>query len=229
MSVRTFSQQKLTNSVYNKTKTLLGGSALFTPVGNGSSSGNYLDVGNQSALKLGSGNFTVETWIKRTASLPYTSICGDGSFVWFTGGTGAELLWYAGSTGILVSNSTFSANTWTHIAAVRNSGTLTFYINGTAAGSATDSTNYNTTNAFQIGITPAGVGRSRYYNGYLSGLRIVGSAVYTSNFTPDKRLLSIANTVLLTLQNSDKIVDNGPNAYTITNNGSVTPSSDRPT
>jgi hypothetical protein len=55
-------------------------------------------------------------------------------------------------------------------------------------------------------------------------VRVVkGSAVYTSNFTPSTNLTAITGTQLLTLQNAT-IVDNSPNAFTITNTGGVTTS-----
>jgi len=57
----------------------------------------------------------------------------------------------------------------------------------------------------------------------LSNFRVVkGTAVYTSNFIPSTSpLTAITNTSLLTLQNST-IIDNSTNAFSITNNGTVT-------
>jgi hypothetical protein len=62
-----------------------------------------------------------------------------------------------------------------------------------------------------------------YSNCSLSNVRVVvGTALYTSNFTiPTSNLTAITNTKLLTLQNAT-IVDNSTNALTFTNTGSVT-------
>jgi len=59
--------------------------------------------------------------------------------------------------------------------------------------------------------------------GSISNLRVVkGTAVYTSDFTPaTSALTNISGTSLLTLQNAT-IIDNSTNAFTITNNNTVT-------
>jgi hypothetical protein len=89
------------------------------------------------------------------------------------------------------------------------------YLNGVSVGSVANTTNFSQPN--NIG------GRSgQYFTGYLSNVRFTNTAVYTSAFTPSTVPLSaITGTQLLTLQNAS-IVDNSTNAFTITNNGSVT-------
>jgi hypothetical protein len=80
---------------------------------------------------------------------------------------------------------TVTFNQWNHIAFVR-SGTSTsqfvVYINGSAAGSFTNSTSYA---AGVVRIGTDGGGSSFPYTGYISNLRVIsGTAVYTGAFTP---------------------------------------------
>jgi hypothetical protein len=111
------------------------------------------------------------------------------------------------------------ANQWNHIAFVRNSTSLTLYINGVSVGTGTSSATFSGT---------AYIGAENYNTtvyptaaGYISNLRVVTSAVYTSGFTPPTTpLTAITNTSLLTCQ-SNRFVDNSSNAFAITRNGDV--------
>jgi len=80
------------------------------------------------------------------------------------------------------------------VALVRNSGTLTLYINGTSAGATSTASTFSDTQ-FNAGYSPIG----QYLNGYVSNIRYVnGQALYTTNFTPPAAPLSApANTTLL--------------------------------
>ena len=86
----------------------------------------------------------------------------------------------------LTSTTAATAQTWIHFAAVRNNGSATFYVNGTATSIA----NVSDTNDYQLTHLHTGV----YYGtwpanydltGYIQGFRVTkGLARYTSNFTP---------------------------------------------
>jgi hypothetical protein len=80
-------------------------------------------------------------------------------------------------------NGSVTANTWTHIAVVRNGSTTTLYINGTSAVS--------NTNAIYNGSSKLGIGGrvdgAFYATGYIDDFRITKYARYTANFTaPDQ-------------------------------------------
>lgn len=181
-----------------------GGSGYFD------GTGDYLIAPTNAAFDFGSGNFTVELWFySNIANSNYQRIFGINA-----GGTSPteSVAFEIGSTGILmvaISGSTqygattatpLSANTWHHLALVRNGNTVTGYINGVSAGSSTLTGAVNfATGAFpQIGAWFA-TAYSRFINGYVADLRIVkGTAVYTSNFTPPTApLTAITNTSLL--------------------------------
>jgi uncharacterized protein YbcV (DUF1398 family) len=130
-----------------------------------------------------------------------------------TGGGGATILSYV---------YTYPISQWTHLAFVREgtgSNQTKLYINGTLVASGTAATNVPTFTGRIGGIEWAS---GFNFNGHISNLRlVVGSAVYTSNFTPPtSALTAIANTLLLTCQ-SNRFVDNSTNNYAITRAGDV--------
>jgi hypothetical protein len=142
---------------------------------------------------LGSGDFTIEAWLYRTASgaASDSGIVSRGApttlngFVF--GYTSANVLVfnfnYSGSivTGVTV----IPANTWTHVAVSRNGNTFRLFVNGVLDATAT-STNSQTTNAGDIFyVGRSGYDSGRIVTGYLDDVRITkGIARYTSNFTP---------------------------------------------
>ena len=187
--------------------------------------GDYL---NFTGYALGSGNFTIEAWVYLT-SLPNAAnaLYSNGTSDSVSAISAAAYVSSGGNLGFYnyptatTTSSTISLSTWTHVAIVRNSGTVTLYINGVSGATVSNSNNISDT-AVQImrgfgGITSSPVG-------YMSNLRVVvGTAVYTGNFTPSTiPLTAIANTRLLTLQNAT-FIDNSTNNYTITSNGDSVP------
>ena len=137
---------------------------------------------------------------------------------------------YAGGGMIFTSSVSISDNTWYHIALVRSgSGTnnCTMYINGSSAGSYTDTSTYDYTSP-TIGANPndGGVGTSTMaFGGYISNLRIVnGGSLYTQTFTPTGPLtttVSSGTVSLLALQSSSPTTDTA-GLVTISNSGAVT-------
>jgi hypothetical protein len=171
-----------------------GGSGYFD------GSGDYLNAGNQTALHLGAGDFTVEMWLWKNANTSYMTACGDyisattNTFQILADVGGTKIGWYDGASGAftITSSAAILINTWTHIAFVRSGSTLTLYINGVSDSTATLTTNLNATTSFYVGHTPE-LFAGRYWNGYISNLRLVkGTAVYTGAFTPPS-LLPITN------------------------------------
>lgn len=175
------------------TAAAVGGSGYFD------GANDYLDAGNQTALHLGSGNFTIEMWLWKNANTAYMIPCGDfngggtNTFQIIGDATGTKIAWYNGASSsfALTSSSSLPINTWNHIAFVRNSGTLSLYINGSSDGTPVSlGTDYNATTSFIIGNTTE-LSAGRWWFGYISNLRIVkGTAVYTGNFTPPTKPLA---------------------------------------
>lgn len=157
---------------------------------------------------IGTNEFTIECWVYwPTVSGPegifeintqVASSSQTNTISVFTRSSTYSYNWAFATNGTQVNSTTPpTANTWHHVALVRNSSNLiTLYIDGVSLITRTDATNIQAT-TLTIG---------RYYNtsyntnGYIHDFRIVnGTAIYTSNFTPPtEKLEAIANTDLLT-------------------------------
>jgi len=192
---------------------------------NGSSN---ITVAANAALSFGTGDFTIETWVYPTAAITgnefvYGYRSGSDTSPYLMLNPTYGVIFGGDVTDLLRSSIVPVLNTWTHIAVTRSGTSLKMFMNGAQVVSATNSTNFS-----DASIRYIGAGASLQYPciGYISNLRVVkGTAVYTSAFTtPTSPLTAISGTSLLTL-NSSTIVDNGPNALSLTNNGGVTVSS----
>jgi hypothetical protein len=155
----------------------------------------YIDTPDHDDFTLGSGNFTVDLWIKRNATGVDHAIYGqcDASVTASTISTIMQIndvdkvtvAVYSGSTSYgITSTGTITDTAWHHLAVVRNGNTLTLYIDGTADGTkdVTDVTVNNSTNKFAV----SRLGEyARYFNGWIDEFRFSkGIARWTSNFTP---------------------------------------------
>jgi hypothetical protein len=136
-------------------------------------------------------DFTIEMWINFTnATSTWQAVISRayglaGGWRLYKNDGNNQLRWYSQTTSVvLTTGSTLANNTWAHVAVVRNSGTVTIYIDGVNRGSASNSTSYTPGNyALEIG---EGVVTSAYpFEGYIQDLRITrGVARYTANFIP---------------------------------------------
>jgi trimeric autotransporter adhesin len=144
-----------------------------------------LDTTSNAAFTMGTGDFTVEMFVRTDATL--------SNYTWFFGtptGNGLDLAWYVGGqiktfiggSLVTIGNWTPSGGTWYHLALVRVSGTVTLYVDGTSVGSVLASTSI-TTDAMRLGMQ-GGSGASYPLTGYLDEVRVTkGVARYTSNFS----------------------------------------------
>jgi hypothetical protein len=147
--------------------------------------GDYLTLSSDVAFGTGTGNFTIEFWMypvsvasgyvfdNRTGAALQSVIgyfSAAGSFT-FTGGII--------STG--VTKTGITANSWYHVACVRNSGTVYLFVDGVSAGTDTVAGSANSSNPFTIGSKYDG---TNGFNGYIDDFRYTkGVARYTSSFT----------------------------------------------
>ena len=193
--------------------------------------GDYLTVADNAALQMGSGNFTIEYWWYPNSIANYQNpidkgYTGTGALLLQTGNGDGRIIVYASGSAVITASTAVTVNAWNHMALVRNGTSLVLYLNGVSVGSATNSTNFNSTATLGIGATataPGGGGVGSFpIVGYLSNLRFVkGTAVYTAAFTPPTApLTAITNTSLLTSQ-SNRFIDNSANNFTITRTGDV--------
>ena len=197
--------------------------------------GDYLEIADDSSLELGSGNFTIECFFNvkqfdslRTLASKYKTVDGYRSWrlVFQTNGTlGLDITGNSGGGGIsnVKTATVFEKNTWYHLAVVRNSNTITFYINGTADSNTLSfsATPHDNSTPVRIGTQFNSSGARYYHDGFVSNFRIVvGTALYTGDFTaPTSKLTAVTNTKLLTCQ-SNRFVDNSASGHTLTPVGS---------
>lgn len=129
---------------------------------------------------LGTGDFTVEAWVRLNSLVATSTIVSFGSadFRFFAD---VARLWvlYSGST-IASVTSIFSTNTWYHVAISRVGGTFYTFIDGVLSST--------TTAAYTISSTVIYVGHENggnFLNGYIDDVRVTkGVGRYTANFTP---------------------------------------------
>jgi len=191
-------------------------------------SGDYLASASTSDIAFGTGDWTIECWVYPTASpsnMRLWNFSGAQDNGDLNVGATGTLNYYNGSVSTTSTGGLVPVNQWTHIAIVRNSGTVKGYVNGVEALS--QSTTPNTTSAREIYI---GGNVNTLFNGYMSNFRIVkGTAVYTSNFSvPTSNLTAITGTVLLTCQKNNIFTDGSGASTALTVNGNLTASTETP-
>lgn len=224
-----------TNGAQNNTflVTPPGGVGSYTGSFNGSTQ--YLSAPNNSAFDFGTGDFTIEGWFYKSSQIGpvdtvvtygWTSTTG-GPFVILYNGSN-QLLFFASSNGSSwdiansVSMGTFTTGQWVHFAVSRQGSSIRLFLNGALNNTVTSSASLYVQATYPLTVGGNGNGGNKM-NGYISNIRLVkGTAVYTANFTPPTLPLTpIPNTSLLTCQ-SATFIDNSPNNFTITNNGTAT-------
>ncbi len=184
------------NDLTNRSLPTLIGSSINYPNGYYSvtfdGNGDYLSVPASSNYSYGTGDFTIECWIRitgvgtRIATNRLNAGSSAGTWSWIVlnnSTTFTEVV--TGEPGVSVNFTTpLVNNTWYHVAAVRISGNITFYLNGTSVGSGSLTTNFNnSSNSLDFGWDKDNVNPD-YLQGNLSNMRIVkGLGVYTGNFT----------------------------------------------
>ena len=160
--------------------------------------GDYLHIADNAAFNFGSGDSTIEMWVYPL---------GTGTFNLITRGTSGYSGFILSSTGFLEStdgaswavNITFStaitANSWQHVAVVRNGSTITVYRNGASIG--TSSISGSVVSSAQSLTIGQRAGQSNF-SGYMTDLRIVkGTPITPIAGGPEDRLTAVTNTSLL--------------------------------
>ena len=161
----------------------------------------YLLIPDNNAFELGSSDFTLESFVY-FVTLPssngyYSTIISkwassnNSYFIYLYNAAGTYQLYLTYSTNgtsntNLGVNWTPNVGQWYHIACVRSSTNIYFWVNGVQQGTtqSISGTLYNGTAPLEIGANLLG-STNTVLNGYLDELRITkGVARYTANFTP---------------------------------------------
>ena len=189
--------------------------------------GDYLAILTSSAFNIATNSFTVEAWINTSSATQQTifNISDTGSTGYgavrvqvLANQTVQWLMGPGGSWGVAVTAGSIVLGAWNHIAITRNGSSVYFFVNGLQVSTTqTYATSLTTGGTTYIGYNS---GTAYGFNGYISNFRFVnGTALYTANTTLSTAPLTyVANTSLLTCQ-SNKLIDNSNNNFTITKGG----------
>jgi hypothetical protein len=148
----------------------------------------YIRYAGTSALAIGTTG-TYEFWVYPTRFTTNHHVidqsANSGVVIYYDSSGNFSAGATSGGASASVSSSPLSLNTWTHVAVVLNSGTMTIYFNGTGKTLSGTTTGYNMTSTNTVSISGyQGIVGQYGVIGYLANVRIVkGVAVYTGNFT----------------------------------------------
>lgn len=214
----------------SNTKLLLHGdtpaSAPISPCIKFDGTGDYLSVADHADWDFGTGDFTLEAWVKfKTLTQAYIFSRNNGSsnvcdLIW--NNSGPYWTVYINSVAIFnISTPAPVINRWYHVASVRSGTSVKLYLDGVEIGSGTSSANISDTLGYNIGAYTSAVA---LLDGYLKNVRISNVARYTSRFTPSQTPFEAdANTKLLILATESNgvttFVDSETTPKTITTNG----------
>ena len=181
-------------------------------------SGDYLTVPSSNDWDFWDSDFTMECWVR------FNNVTANQAIWYQGGGTAPEVnvhFAFADTEGFKMyqrntsspvalnqgSNSGWSADTWYHVALVRNGSSYVMYRDGTSIATLTDSTTImeSINNVGVIGtMYSGGTYSGSPFNGYIDEYRISNTARYTSSFTPQTTAFTAdSNTLLLIHSNWD--------------------------
>ena len=162
-----------------------GAAALFD------GAGDYLSIPDHADWNFGSGDFTIDTWLRFASVSGNQQIVGqrvDASNFWALYlNNGANVSFDVFVDGAYTHQMNFAwipnADTWYHLAMVRSGNDFKCFINGTQIG--TTQTDTDAMPDLAASLIIGSFSSSSYFNGWLDEFRIVkGTAIWTSDFTP---------------------------------------------
>jgi hypothetical protein len=139
-----------------------------------------LTASSLAPLQMGTGDFTVEMFIRPTSSvasykalLALTDESIDNFYI-----LSGQLVWYNSGTAA----GTIAVDTWYHVAASRQGTSLRVFIDGVLINT---STNSNNITLGRVAVGGPGALNGDWFQGWIDELRITkGVARYTANFAP---------------------------------------------
>lgn len=183
---------------------------------------------NDGTLAIGTNDFTIEWWQYFLKNTPFARPFSIGSYensdVSIAVSYEERIYFWNGMAYIAVTVENFPTNTWTHIAIVGSAGNqIKFYIDGILTDTLSVSYNFtNTTTPLAIGNETDPVTGSNFTGNITNFRWVIGTQVYTSNFTPPTSpLTDISGTRLLLLSTDSANVVTDSSSYNrpSTNNG----------
>lgn len=174
-------------------------------------SGDYIDTPDSNDFTLGSGNFTIDAWVKVAggAGTVRSIIAQVNSLAEIASYSFALMLYTDNKYYIQVtngisyyyaySNSAYTDTNWHHIAGTRDGNTLKLFVDGILQTVTKDLTGITVVNsANKVAIGRLGEYNGHFWNGWIDEPRFSnGIARWTSNFTPPIAPYGSGNQVVL--------------------------------
>jgi len=164
-----------------------GAASMTDPTAN-----SYIDTPAHADFGYGTGDFTIEFWIRPTTLTGAAQLIYDqrtsGTQVRptiFTSG-GGDLIYYVnGAARITAAASTIAVNNWYHVVVCRYNGSTKMFVNGAQVGSTyTDANSYETPSRVLFGVAGDNPSGGFGFIGYVDEMCITkGHAKYVSAFT----------------------------------------------
>ncbi|MBI4691404.1 MAG: LamG domain-containing protein [Nitrospirae bacterium] len=156
-------------------------------------SGSYLSLADSTDWDFGTGDFTIDGWIRFNSIDTTSNVCfmdsgsvqnDKGTFVYLNNGNNFHVA-LNGASNDYIFSWTPTTNTWYHVAATRSSGNLKAFINGVQIGS-TQTANINIdASTYGVSIGARNVTPAYYFDGNLDDLRISKGIVrWTDTIAP---------------------------------------------
>jgi hypothetical protein len=139
-------------------------------------------------VALSTGDFTIEMWVNTTSTTQYAQLIGNenpGFTLLINNGTASDGKFAVYIATLLVQTSTggYNDGKWHHVALTRLGTTVTIWVDGVSAGTATSSASFSGSGNLWMGRNNAYAGRD--FIGYIDDVRITkGVARYIANFIP---------------------------------------------
>ena len=179
-----------------------------------------ISIPKNSALSFGTGDFIVEAWMNfdsvNTSSV-WKTMCNVGTYFSLGNNSGNVVLYMAS---VFSDPLSLSTDTWYHICFSRVSGTVYFFVNGVAKGSASYSGSLGSTETHFIGAQNGA--NANPMDGHIDELRIIKGRGISSAFTPETSAYSnplaandfgITGTITATNDSPTNDADNGYGSY----------------
>jgi gliding motility-associated-like protein len=151
-----------------------------------------VDIGNTTLGNFGTGNFTVEAWIRTSAAngtiVTKRAACGTSNF-FSLGISGSKTTTEIGTDNtdyvILRGNAIVDDNRWHHLASVRNGTSLSLYVDGVLDATTTISGTQNVSNTAALAIAESPACSGGWFTGSIDEVRLYNTALSTANITAD--------------------------------------------
>lgn len=235
------------DTIISNTQSKFGGTSIYLD-----GTGDFISIPSSPQMNFGSGDFTIEAWIRLTTNTVANVIMSnmtDGSatnsyYYFITTAAGLLQFQIRDGAGLqnLIGTTTIPINTWTHVAVTRSGNNIKLFVNGVLEGTLISS-KVLTQRVTNIGRFFYNGSNLSYFNGYIADVRVTkGLSRYNDTFEVRDRAFPYKNfdqtfyTTSLQMafdgvnnQKTSTFKDTGPYNITVSSNGAVKQGSESPT